>query len=578
MTGTGGTVPEVATKLIRPTPRVDVPVQGGVGTPVTPGGDWATGLFKKLAPRPSGQEPLRVDVAGGGPVGLSFACTLRAMMGDQVVVRVFDRRWRRQGNRVLWLGLAEGNHRREQVVTLQSNVWSTLPEAVRKKLFVEGRFAEMWPLGPDSPGERGRPRNLKIRWIEDCLLDMAQDVYGIELVPEPYTPPAAWGDTRILVIADGANSPTREKLKEHFGSSDRNFYSVGGEQLVETVLGIRVKGNFPDEFTVPLTVSQNRFLFNSLGGGFINMRLTSEEASEIVAIGENAPVECIRRYRCMMLPRGDRFVCDRHRAIFKPSIDRLSFLWPRILDGARLFGASPQDILGITMFRLSMAQNSRFTAQLNAKTFGFLIGDAANSLHFWPGRGLNTGVKSALSLAGTLRSRWQGKQLRSSDFSAHEGLMQQLQYREKARAWTTMVMPQDDGTPRGIEDRIRDGLEKTTDRQVLTAELWSRMRTIKSRLGSRMGHLPADDWYLNRINGLHIKTLRVLVETGSWITREIGGDEISVDVEFPVLDAPSVIAEPVPASPAAPVLMRVDAEQTVLRPMRDVLGVPALKP
>ncbi|MCS7484505.1 hypothetical protein ACFFQW_40185 [Umezawaea endophytica] len=567
MTGTGGAVPEVATKFIRPTPPGDGPGQSGV-----PAGDWATGLFKKLAPRPSGQEPLRVDVAGGGPVGLSFACTLRAMMGDQVVVRVFDRRWRRQGNRVLWLGLAEGNHRREQVVTLQSNVWSTLPEAVQKKLFVEGRFAEMWPLGPDSPGERGRPRNLKIRWIEDCLLDMAQDVYGIELVPEPYTPPAEWGDTRILVIADGANSPTREKLKEHFGTSDRNFYSVGGEQLVETVLGIRVKGNFPDEFTVPLTVSQNRFLFNSLGGGFINMRLTAEEASEIVAIGENSPVECISRYRCMMLPRGDRFVCDRHRAIFKPSIDRLSFLWPRILDGARFFGASPQDILGITMFRLSMTQNSRFTAQLNSKTFGFLIGDAANSLHFWPGRGLNTGVKSALSLAGTLRSRWQGKQLRSSDFSAHEGLMQQLQYREKARAWTTMVMPQDDGMPRGIEARIRDGLTTTTDRQALTNELWSRMRTIKNRLGSRMGHMPADDWYLSRINGLQTKTLQVLVETGSWITREIGGDEISVDVEFPVLDAPSVVAEPVPAAPSRPVMMQIDAEQTVLKPMRDVIA------
>ncbi|HEX6347749.1 hypothetical protein [Umezawaea sp.] len=555
--------------MIRHTPPADGPGQIG-----TPAGDWATGLFKKLAPRPSGQEPLRVDVAGGGPVGLSFACTLRAMMGDQVVVRVFDRRWRRQGNRVLWLGLAEGNHRREQVVTLQSNVWSTLPEAVQKKLFVEGRYAEMWPLGPDSPGERGRPRNLKIRWIEDCLLDMAQDVYGIELVPEPYTPPADWGDTRILVISDGANSPTREKLKDHFGTSDRNFYSVGGEQLVETVLGIRVKGNFPDEFTVPLTVSQNRFLFNSLGGGFINMRLTAEEASEIVAIGENSPVDCISRYRCMMLPRGDRFVCDRHRAIFKPSIDRLSFLWPRILDGARFFGAAPQDILGITMFRLSMTQNSRFTAQLNSKTFGFLIGDAANSLHFWPGRGLNTGVKSALSLAGTLRSRWQGKQLRSSDFSAHEGLMQQLQYREKARAWTTMVMPQDDGMPRGIEDRIRDGLVSTTDRQVLTNELWSRMRTIKSRLGSRMGHMPGDDWYLSRINGLQTKTLQVLVETGSWITREIGGDEIAVNVEFPVLDAPSVVAEPVPAAPSRPVMMQVDAEQTVLKPMRDVIGVP----
>jgi hypothetical protein len=162
--------------------------------------------------------------------------------------------------------------------------------------------------------------------------------------------------------------------------------------------------------------------------------------------------------------------------------------------------------------------------------------------------------------------------LRSADFSAHEGLMQQLQYREKARAWTTMVMPQDDGMPRGIEARIRDGLVATTDREALTKELWSRMRTIKNRLGSRMGHMPADDWYLSRIHGLQTKTLQVLVETGSWITREIGGDEISVDVEFPVLDAPSVVAEPVPAAPARPVMMQIDAEQTVLKPMRDVIA------
>ena len=35
------------------------------------------------------------------------------------------------------------------------------------------------------------------------------------------------------------------------------------------------------------------------------------------------------------------------------------------------------------------------------------VGSSANSLHFWPGRGLNTGLKSALSLARTLRAAWQ---------------------------------------------------------------------------------------------------------------------------------------------------------------------------
>ncbi|MFC7615165.1 hypothetical protein ACFQV2_18265 [Actinokineospora soli] len=472
-----------------------------------------------------------MDVAGGGPVGLVFACSLRAMMGDQVVVRVHDRRWRRHGNRVVWMGEQEGNFRREQVVTLQSNVWSTLPLRVQKRLFADGRFGEMWPLGPDSPADRGRPRNLKIRWIEDVLLDMAQDVYGIELVPGRYTPPPSWSGTHVVAICDGANSPTRELLKDHFGSPDRDFYSVGGEQLVETVLGIRIKGTLPDEHTVPLTVCQNRYLFNSLGGGFINMRLTAEEASEIVTIGEDGPVECMRRYRCMMLPRGGRFVCDRHRAVLKPSVDRLSFLWPRIMEGARLFGAG--DILGLTVFQLSMTQTARFTAQLAPSTFGFLLGDAANSLHFWPGRGLNTGVKSALSLAGALRSRWQGRPLRAADFSGHEGLMQQLQYREKSRAWTTMLMPDEDGAPRLIEDRLRAGLRGPHDRQALLAELLNRVRDIKSRLAGRMGALPADDWYLARLGALHVKTLKALVESGPWITREIGGDEVSVKVDFP---------------------------------------------
>ncbi|WP_367129253.1 hypothetical protein [Saccharothrix sp. HUAS TT1] len=533
---------------------------------VWPAHDWATGLFKKLDPLPSGREPLRVVVAGGGPVGLSFACALRAMMGDQVEVRIHDRRWKRQGNRVVWLGESEGNFRREQVVTLQSNVWSTLPRLVQKRLFTAGEYAEMWPLGPDSPQDRGRPRNVRIRWVEDCLLDMAQGQYDIELVPGRYEVPETWGDTHILVVADGANSPTRKALGDHFGTPDRNFYSVDGEQLVETVLGIRIRGVFPDEHTVPLTVSQNRYLFNSLSGGFINMRLTAEEASEIVAIGENAPVDCIRTHRCMMLPRGDRFVCDRHRAIFKPSVDRLSFLWPRIMEGVRFFGAGPRDVLGITMFNLSMTQTSRFTAQLAPTTFGFLIGDAANSLHFWPGRGLNTGVKSALSLAGALRSRWQGKQLRASDFSCHEGLMQQLQYREKSRAWTTMLMPDDDGVPRLIEDRLRDGLAGPHDRAALTEALFARVTDVKARLAARMGPMPPDEWYLQRINGLHVKTLKQLVETGAWITREIGGDEVAVDVES--------YLEPLPfAEPLPPLVEQVDPNQTVMTSLRDLLPI-----
>jgi hypothetical protein len=496
----------------------------------------------RILKTPSNQPPLRVDVAGGGPVGLSFACALRAMMGDRAEVRVFDRRWISRGNRIVWKGKAEGNNRREQVVTLQSNVWAALPDLVRQRLFAPGKFSEMWPLGPDSPAERGRPRNIKIRWIEDCLLEMAQDVYGIELVPEAYTKPDSWDGLHVLAIADGARSTTRESLKEHFGSPCRDLYSLDGSPLDETVLGIRVRGKVPDEFTVPLTVCQNRFLFNSLGGGFINMRLTAQEASEIVALGENGPVDCIQRQGCTMLPRGTKFVCEKHNAVFKPSVDSLSFLWPRIQDGLRFFGVGQADIVGITSFTLGMQQMSKFTAQLASRTFGFLLGDAANSLHFWPGRGLNTGMKSALSLALNLCTRWQGKAFRAADFAVHEGTMQQLQYREKSRAWTTMLMPDENGVPRRVEDRIRDGLTGPFDRQELVATLFGRVKSIKARLTGRMGAMAADEWYLARINSLDVRTLKVMVETGAWITREIGGDEVVINVD----PRPTPVRQPAP--------------------------------
>ncbi|MET9229264.1 hypothetical protein [Lentzea sp. NPDC003310] len=485
--------------------------------------------------------PLRVDVAGGGPVGLAFACTLKAQLGDAVSIRVHDRRWKRRGDRVVWKDQSDGNNRREQVVTLQSNVWAALPLAVQHRLFAPGRFSEMWPLGPDSPASKGRPRNIKIRWIEDALLDMAQDVYGIDVVAGAYTPPAKFDGTHVLAIADGARSATRDAFSAQFGTPSRELFSVDGSPLDERVLGIRVTAKSPDEHTVPLTVAQNRFLFNSMGGGFINMRLTAEEASEIVALGESGPVSCIGKFGCTMRPSGSRFVCDRHRAVFKPSVDKLSYLWPRILDGLRFFGVGAADVVGITSFTLGMQQMSKFTAQLAPSTFGFLLGDAANSLHFWPGRGLNTGLKSALSLAVNLQKRWNGKPFRAADFAQHEGIMQQLQYREKSRAWTTMLMPDAEGTPRGIEDRIRDGLQGPCDRAALVQTLFERVLDIKKRMGDRMGSLATDEWYYGRITALDTRTLKVMVESGAWITREIGGEEVEIPSAAPAFVEPQPV-------------------------------------
>jgi hypothetical protein len=477
---------------------------------------------------------LKVAVAGGGPVGLLLALLLRTLLGDRVRVAVYDRRWTRTGERIWWRGLAEGNNRRRQVVTLQSNVWSLLPEFVRRRLFIESQILEVWPYGPDSPTSKGRPRNLRIRWIEDCLLSLAQECGGIELLPESFQVPVNWGDLDVLAICDGAQSQTRAQLSEQFGSPSRDFYSLGGRPLDEVVLGLEVQSDLPDEWTVALTVCQNRFLFNpKKGRGFINMRLTPQEVAEVLGVTAHGLADCIQRHPCVLQRGEGGFVCNTHKAVFKPSVDGLSFLWPRIQDGLRFFGVSQDNLHSITAFRLGMEHNSRLTAQLSPRTFGALLGDAACSLHFWPGRGLNTGLKSAVSLARCLHSRWRGRPLRVADLSRHEGLMHQLQYREKSRAWTIMAMPDEQGSSRVIAERIQDGLQGPFDRRHLQKVLLERMRAVAARLEGRMDSLPSDDWMLQRLVGLSGPTLKSLVESLPWITAEVGGEEVSVDDVFP---------------------------------------------
>ena len=89
-----------------------------------------------------------------------------------------------------------------------------------------------------------------------------------------------------------------------------------------------------------------------------------------------------------------------HHAVFLPALLKGSPLWQRVQEGLQLFGVPPENLTAVTGFRLDMVQRARFTAPLfprtavNPGTFGFLLGDAANAIHFWPGRGLNSGLAS----------------------------------------------------------------------------------------------------------------------------------------------------------------------------------------
>ncbi|GHJ37350.1 FHA domain-containing protein [Streptomyces sp. TS71-3] len=515
---------------------------------------------------------LHVTVTGGGPVGLAFALTLENMLRERVSVTIHDGRWTEDGSTVVWKNKAQGNNRRQQVVTVQSRQYLALPEELQSALFGGGEYAEMWPVGPDSVDGQP-PRNIRIAYIEDRLLELANDNARIHLVPKRFDPAEQQeqaAQSHVLVICEGGSSRTREHYSDRFGAADTTVYSLDGEHLQDVVLGLKVKSALSDQMSVLLTVSQNRFLLNSLRGeGFLNMRLTREEARNVIGIDPVRQVfeQCIASRPCLMTrdEEENEFRCPTHGTLFLPALLQSSPLWKRIRQGLKLFGVAEPDLTAVTSFRLDMVQRPRFTAQLSRPTptspgtYGFLLGDAANSMHFWPGRGLNSGLASALSLARSLSRAWNGKPLRDADFIRHEAAMSMLQYRHKSRAWNAMVTTDEQGATRAIKDIIARSVDPeagdlpASQDECLDA-LLERMGAIRDRLASRLPGMPTDEELREHLSKLDLATLHTLQESGAWDTLIVGGEEADIDL-FYQSDSPVYVPRPAAAEgiPSAPV-------------------------
>jgi hypothetical protein len=479
-------------------------------------------------------------------VGLILAAELEIALGAQASITIFESRWIGRDGNVRWLTEQEGNRRREQVVTLQSAPFSKLSAEVRTVLFPVKGFTEVWPYGPDSPTHLGKPRNVRIMDVEDRMLEFVKGRRRINLIARRFDPQQhCLKEIDILAVCDGAQSATRAYFAEEFGQGNSNPYSLEGRQLVDVILGLRVQSRLSAASSVVLTIAQNRWLFNGLdGNGFLNMRLTTDEASEVrgIAANRNSYTDCIQSSPCTMVrqsgPGIDEFVCPTHGTFFKPTRDATSFLWPRIQEGLKLFDA---DLHSITRFSLSMVQRDRFVAEVFPKdgcgTFVALLGDAANALHFWPGRGLNQGLLSAVSLTRSL-ARWSGARLRYADFTRHEAVMAALQQRHKSRAWLQMITRRN-GEQVAISRLIDESLSEQQSKLVLLATMEERCREISKRLEERLGEQPDIAEIMRRLTAVNEETLRVMVASGQWETRASGGEEVDVDWFYPAVAAGS---------------------------------------
>ncbi|WP_156386837.1 FHA domain-containing protein [Aureimonas sp. Leaf454] len=485
---------------------------------------------------------LSVLVVGGGPVGLVFALQLRAELGNAVDVTVCDGRWKRASGSVAWMDEEDGVSRREQVVTLQSGVTRHLSAELSETLFPEGGYTKVWPIGGESPAVFGYPANIRILDIENRALALAVST-GIHLVPgrvDPGTLERSGHD--LIVMADGPRSHSREHFADCFGRADAAPYSLHGRQVEDVVLGLRITTTMPPADQVVMTVAQQRFLMNVTDGeGYLYMRLTPNEAREVRGHGPGATAftGCVQSNPCLMhkTVSGD-FRCRRHGTVFSPAQDPASFLWPRVREGLSFFDVAEQDLHAVTAFRLSMESRPRFTAELTPTgsenaVFGALLGDAANAIHVWPGRGLNHGLLSAVSLVNALMSVDPIHGLRSADLLRHEASMHGLQHRHKDRAWRNMVVARNGATQPISEVIAAEITAPSLSRRHARDLMAKRLSGIAERLGTRLPESPNPSMLVSRLDRLNDATLSMFATVGPWETRLSGGPEFDLDLSNP---------------------------------------------
>lgn len=533
-----------------------------VKTIVNLGHDFANSvadLFGGEALRARPQAPRgrrRILVVGGGPAGLAFATSLHALAGAQVDLTIADARWIKERRVVRWRNALEGVNRRQQVVTVQSLVFDRLPEPVRSAMFPDGGFAEVWPLSRESPTARGFPRNVRIRDLEDRLLELAR-VQGLRLLAKRIEPDLLrLDDWDLVVIADGANSRARDHFTAAFGRADHTPYSLRDSQVVDTVLGLRVKSRMAEPSSVIMTVAQQRYLFNGIAGdGLLYMRLTDEEAAEVRGriAGEYEFRPCLQSNPCQVTWRAEHalkgFYCAGRGSQFVPADDPCSFLWPRVLQGLELFDIPKGTLVAVTTFPLSMSRRGAFSAQLTPigserTVFGALIGDAAGVTHFWPGRGLNRGLSSAYALAMILSRLNPAVPLRSADFAGFEGVMAQLQSRHQDRAWRAMVQMRGDRVL-PVKDIVAEAIARPrASREILIRKMQVRVAELVSGLTDRLPGKPDLSELFAALDRVDDETLAVLVESGGWETRDSGGPEIDVEAILCVSQSEDAFAPP----------------------------------
>ncbi|KAI1079797.1 hypothetical protein F5B20DRAFT_590335 [Whalleya microplaca] len=392
--------------------------------------------------------PLKVVIVGGGPTGLVAAITLAEKAGRNIEVHVYERRCEENAGTLFFTYHSVHARRRDQVVTLQDGVTELLSKRTQLRLFQDDQ-ERVWPGSS----------NLQTEKIEDRLLNRAQDTEfkGIihihakfmttELLKEH-------GDFHLLLGADGTRSFVQ---KEYFGAEERKYGWI-------LVLNVGIDRRQPllrsQHLDMALTLAQTRYQLNASykdGKACLNMHLTSAEWEKIRRVdGVHCNIETPGYLRTQnRLPQD--FTPYK---VFEPSLDSNNELWIAILDGLKLYGLEEGDVTSISRVLIKVRGMDKVVKSLPRSEFKLLrrpnyqvslAGDAALTHHFWPGRGMNSGIKSAVAWADEVVQSLEENRLvylRPEALKAYEDFLNKLAERENDHIST------------GIPEKLADMLEK----------------------------------------------------------------------------------------------------------------------
>ncbi|CAF4169187.1 unnamed protein product, partial [Rotaria sordida] len=498
--------------------------------------------------------PFVVVVSGGGPVGLTFSLNLTMMMGKHAKIIIYEGRWFVDQHGITrWQGEEQGNTRRNQVVTLQDHVINQMPSFIQEGLFQKIN-ERVWPTS----------RNIPIREVEDRLFDLIQPFVRngqVELIPEQLNEQSKHlieGNFDVLVGADGSDSFVRHYCNIKMISEGIEYACGVAYNIPQDV--IPSDEPLHQALNCILTISQTRYLVNSSTSrrGYLNIRLIPNEYEELSECLQkfqscNESLDLLDYNKCPQSPiwsivrQGLEFFKIPAKYVFRVVPIKIDVRYAPIvvrelrfeINKTQQTTSSSSNDSTSTIEKASGSEKKQFKTMLAC-----LVGDAAMSVHFWPGRGMNSGMKAAMALARNILRSCTSKisphsievriPLRFLDFLDYEGFMARLRAREQqGRSLRILVNPID----ASVEEAYTYAhLNHCYYRY--TKELNEKLKETRQRLEERFDwphqtRPVTDEELQDACNRISHNAVAQLSLANPWPTREMSGIEVLVEDTFP---------------------------------------------